>query len=282
MKKLFLLLVAFTSLLNASEQAFFIPASDVVELLDNKGITIDELMKSLVSEIKPFARPDISNYYVGVVGLGKSGNLYLGVNLELQDLPSCIHGEQFMLINARNHGEEALTAIALSAAPCGFCRQFINEIGSSTEQIAIYTPHAAPTPFSALLPHAFGPQDLGLTGGMLSKVQLPESDDPIVRTLEAVGASYAPYSNCPSGVSLLTKDGKLYSGSYIENAAYNPSVSPMLSALVGLVSDHVPYDEIATVYLAEAPAGKVKQLLGTLNIMTKVAPAAQFVYIPLE
>ncbi len=260
---------------------FYIPAEKVQEMLV-EGITIDELMKSLVTKAKGYARPDISNYHVGVVGLGASGSLYLGVNLELQDLPSCIHGEQFMLVNARNHGEEQITAIALSAAPCGFCRQFINEIGAASSDIAIYTPANSPARFADLLPNAFGPQDLGLTGGMLSDAPIPTSDDPIQRTVEAAAGSYAPYSNCPSGVTIVTHDGKLYSGSYIENAAYNPAVAPMLSALVALVADGVAYDAISKVYLAEMPDAKVRQLLGTINIMTKVCPAAEITYIQLQ
>ena len=60
------------------------------------------------------------------VGLGASGALYVGVNLEFARLPlyNSVHAEQFLLVNALHHGERAIQRLAVSAAPCGHCRQF--------------------------------------------------------------------------------------------------------------------------------------------------------------
>lgn len=64
------------------------------------------------------------------VGLGASGRLYVGVNLEFAKLPinNSVHAEQFLVANALHHGEKAITKIAVSAAPCGHCRQFYSEL----------------------------------------------------------------------------------------------------------------------------------------------------------
>ncbi len=64
------------------------------------------------------------------VGLGASGRLYVGVNLEFARLPvnNSVHAEQFLVVNAVHHGETAITKMAVSAAPCGHCRQFYSEL----------------------------------------------------------------------------------------------------------------------------------------------------------
>src|ERR1700686_1139009 len=45
------------------------------------NITVEQLLQDLIPSAKEFARPPISNYHVGVAGLGMSGAVYLGVNL---------------------------------------------------------------------------------------------------------------------------------------------------------------------------------------------------------
>ena len=51
---------------------------------------------------------------------------------------------------------------------------------------------------------------------------------------EATG-SYAPYSRCPAGAAIVTGEGHVYSGGYIESAAYNPSLPPLQTAIVDAV-----------------------------------------------
>ncbi len=56
--------------------------------------------------------------------------MYVGVNLEFARLPlyNSIHAEQFLVVNAIHHGERELRKLAVSAAPCGHCRQFYSEL----------------------------------------------------------------------------------------------------------------------------------------------------------
>lgn len=49
--------------------------------------------------------------------------------------------------------------------------------------------------------------------------------------------SYAPYSGFKVGASLLTKDGKLYAGCNIENAAYTPTNCAERTAFFKAVSE---------------------------------------------
>ena len=64
------------------------------------------------------------------VGIGESGTLYVGCNLEFTNLPlyNSVHAEQFLLVNALHHGEKSIQKLAISAAPCGHCRQFFSEL----------------------------------------------------------------------------------------------------------------------------------------------------------
>ena len=72
------------------------------------------------------------------VGLGASGRLYVGVNLEFPCLPlhNSVHAEQFLVVNALQHGERELVKLAVSAAPCGHCRQFLSELCCAVREAA--------------------------------------------------------------------------------------------------------------------------------------------------
>jgi cytidine deaminase len=47
-------------------------------------------------------------------------------------LPACrvlqVHAEQFLMANMVQHNEPSLVSLAISAAPCGHCRQFYSEL----------------------------------------------------------------------------------------------------------------------------------------------------------
>jgi cytidine deaminase len=60
--------------------------------------------------------------------------------------------------------------------------------------------------------------------------------DPVIdAALKAASGSYAPYATDKSfnyaGAAMQLADGSIYAGRHAENAAYNPSLSPLESAL---------------------------------------------------
>lgn len=261
---------------------FFIPSSTVQEITTSYDLEVEELLQLLIPIAQSYARPPVSNYRVGVAVLGKSGNIYLGVNLEFLGVPlhETIHAEQFAITNARSHGETELLSIALSAAPCGHCRQFLNEMGGS-DDLQILIAGFDSTPLSALLPASFGPQDLGLEGNLLTPLEDHLFCEGLECALNAKAAraaltSYAPYSKCKSGVAIQTKDGKIYAGSYLENAAFNPSISPLLAALISLVADGQEYSEISKVVLVEEQSCKISQEALSRELLKNIAPNAVF------
>ncbi|HEV2720361.1 MAG TPA: cytidine deaminase [Thermoanaerobaculia bacterium] len=222
-------------------------------------------MLDRIAEAKRFAVPPISNFYVGAVARGLSGRLYLGANFEFpgQALSFCVHAEQAAVVQAMAGGETGLEMIAVSAAPCGYCRQFLYELTTaSTLQIVI--PNRPPTLLSSLLPAAFGPPDLGVDAALMSPqahgLTLDAPDALAAAALAAANASYAPYSQSYAGVALQTRDGAMYSGSVAENAAYNPSLSPMEAAIVNLVmGGGKSYADVADAVLVEVKDAKASQ-----------------------
>lgn len=55
--------------------------------------------------------------------------------------------------------------------------------------------------------------------------------------IEQLNFSYAPYSNFKVGAALLTREGKIYTGCNIENAAYGPSNCAERTAFFKAVSE---------------------------------------------
>ena len=59
----------------------------------------------------------------------------------------------------------------------------------------------------------------------------------IEQAIEARSLAYAPYSHFQVGAALLTKQGKVYKGCNIENAAYTPSNCAERTAIFKAVSE---------------------------------------------
>lgn len=87
--------------------------------------------------------------------------------------------------------------------------------------------------------------------------------------IEQLKYSYTPYSHFKVGAALLTKDGKIYGGCNIENAAYGPTNCAERTAFFKAVSEGVrTFDAICIVggkegVLTEyaAPCGVCRQVM---------------------
>ena len=108
-----------------------ITAADAEEVAQQLGVTVHQIMLDLLPFAALYAEPVISNFKVGAVAQGLNGNLYFGANIEFKSeaLSCTVHAEQAAAMNAWMQGETGLSALAVSAAPCGYCRQFLFEIG---------------------------------------------------------------------------------------------------------------------------------------------------------
>jgi len=269
-------------LLNQSGFSGQIPVAEVRVLLESERKSVDQLMIGLLPLARTYSRPPISNYHVGAVASGISGALYLGANIEIsgQSLGFSVHAEQSALSNAYMHIDSGVSAIAVTAAPCGHCRQFMNELSAETDIRILFGDNPA-VKLSSLLPVAFGPRDLGFKDGAFPvkevDLSLPKgtSDNLSMAALEAARKSYAPYTKAYSGVAIGTARGRIYKGSYIENAAFNPSLPPLQTALASLIVAGENYSEISRVTLVEIDNAAISQNSVAKATLSTIAPAVQ-------
>lgn len=261
-----------------------ITAQQVNDLASTIGESVDDLLLQLVPFAQCYAIPPVSDYPVGVIAQGQTGAAYFGANMEYSGtaLSFTVHGEQSATTNAWLNGEQGLTAIAIRAAPCGYCRQFLYEITTAATLQVLLT-GKSPELLTDLLPDAFGPSDLGVTAALMSPenhgMKLdPPSTDPLARAaLAAANASYAPYTNDYAGVAIATANGATYTGRYAENAAFNPSMSPLESALTMWSFGGNTNDAIKKAVLVQ-PQSLADQAAVTADVLATVSPAQLQVY----
>ncbi|QCD85186.1 cytidine deaminase 1-like [Vigna unguiculata] len=282
---------------------FLIEASEALAMAESAAVTLPDLLPRLVPAAQSLARPPISNFQVAAVGLGPSGRIFVGVNLEFPGLPlhHAVHAEQFLVSNLSLNAEANLTSFAVSAAPCGHCRQFLQELRAASDVNIMITSHETPqfTPLSHFLPHQFGPHDLLSSSTPLllethhnALTLLPnhtvDDDDALCNghfhnhklknaALEAANKSHAPYTASPSGVALLDRHGNIYKGSYLESAAFNPSLGPVQAALVAFVAaGGGDYHDIVDAVLVEKEDAAVKQEQTARLLLHSISPDCNF------
>lgn len=233
-----------------------------------------ELMLALVPFAQLYARPAVSNLSVGVVAAGAStGALYYGANQEYAGpaLSFTLHAEQCATTNAWRHEEQGLSSLAVSAAPCGHCRQFLYELVTASD-LEILLPGGAPAPLTSFLPDAFGPRDLGVPAALMTlanhglRLVAPTTDQVVLAALEAANSSYAPYTESYAGLAIETSDSKIFAGRLAENAAYNPSLSPMQAAMALRSLSGDPAASIDRIVLVETEEPTASQLSATLVV----------------
>ena len=84
----------------------------------------------------------------------------------------------------------------------------------------------------------------------------------LVERAEAAAArAYAPYSNYLVGAVLLLKDGRVYEGVNVENAAYPLGVCAERTAISKAASEGVRPGEIDAVGITASPCGGCRQWL---------------------
>ncbi|XP_065851225.1 cytidine deaminase 1-like [Euphorbia lathyris] len=292
---------------------FVIEASEAESMAKQSDLSLLQLLPTLVKSAQSLARAPISNFYVGAVGLGSSGRIFFGANLEFPGLPlhHSVHAEQFLITNLTLNAESNLKYVAVSDAPCGHCRQFFQEIRHAPDIKILVTGDNKDAKngnlkefesLSHFLPHRFGPNDLlekdaplvlephnnqlSLISNSISKIpngiSVSVSDDLKSAALEAANKSHAPYSNCPSGVALMDSQGKIFRGSYTESAAYNPSLGPVQAAIVAFMvgggggGAECGYDKIVAGVLVEKEGAVVSQEHTARLLLQVISPKCEF------
>jgi cytidine deaminase len=112
---------------------------------------------------------------------------------------------------------------------------------------------------------------------LLDKEQKMNSQDKklhalIEDALEVRLRAYAPYSNYQVGAALLTKEGKIYTGANVENAAYPTSICAERSAVFTAVSAGERKFERIVVATSNGgtPCGSCRQVLSEFGLDIEV------------
>ncbi len=254
-----------------------INAEDVDLLQLHSALETPELLFSLLPLAAAYSVAPISDFNVGAIARAGSGNLYFGANYEFtnQALFNSVHAEQAAINNVFSHHETEILDITITASPCGHCRQFMNEL-SCAEQLIVNLKASGSKPLSALLPDSFGPSDLGVTSPLLAAEAVSltlnsESASPLAdMALQAANTSYAPYSHCHAGIALRTTSGTVITGRYIENAAFNPSLSPLQSVLINLNLAGFELADIEAMILVEKAETKMSHAQATQVLVSEI------------
>ncbi len=255
---------------NIKSQRGRLDPEQLQELMICLDLSWDPLLKTLLTLAASLSTNPISKFAVGAIVEGYReqghGPLYFGANLEMAGHPlkMSVHAEQAAVCNAWHQGETRIRRLIVNEAPCGHCRQFLNELNEveKTEFIVsrIGSEKKSAYHIADLLPDSFGPADLGQKDRLLSsstiEIDVPSQfaeDELVSAAAEAASQSYAPYSGCNSGLALRLKDGRIVTGRYAANVAFNPGMPAIESAMVNwrLANLDAPDTELTDAVLIE-------------------------------
>lgn len=125
-----------------------------------------EELLARAKEVRENAYAPYSRFTVGAAILTGDGSVFTGANVENASYGLAICAERSAAVAAVAAGYRDFEAIAVAGnettvtAPCGACRQFLNEFNPQLS-VAYTTPDGATvTTLDRLLPDAFGPKNL--------------------------------------------------------------------------------------------------------------------------
>jgi cytidine deaminase len=78
--------------------------------------------------------------------------------------------------------------------------------------------------------------------------------------------AYAPYSNFRVGAAVVARDGRVFEGVNVENAAYPLGVCAEKSALTAAVTEGVRPGEVEAIAITASPCGGCRQWLHEFGI----------------
>jgi cytidine deaminase len=93
------------------------------------------------------------------------------------------------------------------------------------------------------------------------------------RARAAAERAYAPYSRYLVGAVVLTRDGRVFEGVNVENAAYPLGVCAERTALARAATDGVRPGEVEAVAITASPCGGCRQWLHEFRVGRVVYPS---------
>jgi cytidine deaminase len=128
---------------------------------------LDDLIRR-AKKVSQSAYCPYSNFRVGAVVLSETGEVFTGCNVENASygLTICAERSAVFQMVAASHQRISLVVIytptSVPTAPCGACRQVLNEFGPKARVVSVCDGmDRIETTVEQLLPGAFGPHNLG-------------------------------------------------------------------------------------------------------------------------
>jgi cytidine deaminase len=101
------------------------------------------------------------------------------------------------------------------------------------------------------------------------------SDELLERARAAAARAYAPYSNYLVGAAVRTRDGRIYEGVNVENAAYPLGICAERTAIACAVVDGCRPGDLAEIAITASPCGGCRQWLHEFRIERVTFPNAK-------
>jgi cytidine deaminase len=254
---------------------------DVDDIRHGYGLGVEELLLLARPTAEGYARPPISDFHVGAVGLeAETGNLIFGGNLEFvgAHIGNTVHGEGFVFARAFSRGTSVATICIGEAHPCAHCRQFLSEF-AATKDLLLIDPLGHRLKMADLYPWPFDPDYLGQSGIVADEVRHPQlslarNDLPATaatRLTDLGRRSYTPYGRAPAAIVLALRDGHAVGGAAIESVAFNPTMSPLQAAMIDLFAHGYAATDIVSAAMAAYP-GPLDYVRHARDLLAVVAP----------
>ncbi len=151
-----------------------------------------------------------------------------------------MHAEQAAIANAYMAGERSVSAIAVTGGAV-WPLPPVPARNVSSADLQVILPRKRPVQVVTIAAQRIRSPGSQQTRGALPppkhRLKLRTPADALCQAAFAAAcSSYAPYTRSYAGVALPTSDQRIVSGSYLENVAFNPSLSPLQAALAVLLS----------------------------------------------
>ncbi len=131
---------------------------------------LDSPLQRLIAEARRVAQRAYcphSHFPVGAAVEAEGGELFAGCNVENASFGLTICAERNAVFQMVAHGHRQIRTVVIytptaePTAPCGACRQVLNEFGPRARVVSVCDgPGLIDTTLERLLPHAFGPGNL--------------------------------------------------------------------------------------------------------------------------
>jgi cytidine deaminase len=107
----------------------------------------------------------------------------------------------------------------------------------------------------------------------------------VARAREAAARAYAPYSQYLVGAAVLARDGRVFEGANVENAAYPLGICAEKSAIARAVAEGCAPGDLEAIGITTSPCGGCRQWLWEFRLDRVTFPSAAgdlVTYTPAE